>query len=202
MLQGALWGDGPQNYAESSPEAKRVLCITVLPRCLAAVQQPGLECFQAKIWLEGSEDGVSPQISVHSPPSCAQLSPLSDVPLWPLTAFPSSFLATSGFPRLPGGLTALPRWGTSPLWRLSSWRGAASRARSLPRGSGRNKCPVCAGAGGQRCPPWELPRPEPPGWEQRAGEEAAAGRDSPEPGQPLSPAPLGRPDAEGSSSSK
>lgn len=50
-----------------------------------------------------------------SPPSCAQLSPLSNVPLWPVAAFPSGFLATARFPGLPGWLTALPRWGTSPM---------------------------------------------------------------------------------------
>lgn len=75
VLQGALWDDGPQNYAESSPEAKRVLCITVLPCCLTAVQQPILECSRAKTWLEGSEDGVSPQISACQPSKlCTALS--------------------------------------------------------------------------------------------------------------------------------
>lgn len=75
MLRGAFWGDGPQNYAESTPEAKRLLCITVLLHCLAAVQQPSLECSQAKTWLESSKDGASPQISVCQPPKlCTALS--------------------------------------------------------------------------------------------------------------------------------
>lgn len=91
---------------------------------------------------------LHPKSLCASPPSCAQLSPLPDVPLWPLTAcqaLQGRPALTTRFPRLPGRLTALPRWGTSPLWRLPSWQGAVSRARPLPRGSRRNKCPVCAG---------------------------------------------------------
>lgn len=37
------------------------------------------------------------------------------------------------------------RRGASPVWQLTGWWGAASQARSLPRGSCRNKCPLRAG---------------------------------------------------------
>lgn len=137
VLQGALRCNGRQNYAESSPEAKRVLCITLLPSCRAAellCNSPAWRAPRPRHGWKAVRMELHPKFLCASPPSCAQLSPLPDVPLWPLTAcqaLQGRPALTTRFPRLPGRLTALPRWGTCPLWRLPSSR--------------RNKCPVCAG---------------------------------------------------------
>lgn len=125
VLQGALRCDGPQNYAGSSREAKRLLCITLLPYCPTAVQQPSTECSQAKPWLEGGEDGASPKSLCASPPTCAQLSP---VPPWPLTAR-QALLSPQGFQGLQGGSRPSRREGRDPC---GDFRPGGSSVPSVP----------------------------------------------------------------------
>lgn len=121
------------------------------PHCCATAQLgvlPGQDTAEGR----AMRMQLHPKLLSASSPSCARLSPLLDEVLWPLTACqaPQGRPAlTARFPRLPGRLTALPRRGTNSLWRLFSWQGAASRARSLPRGSRRNRRPgSCRGQAG------------------------------------------------------
>lgn len=86
------------------------------------------ECSQAKPWLEGGEDGASPKSLCASPPTCAQLSPVPDVPPWPLTAR-RALLSPRGFQGRQGGSRPSRREGRDPC---GDFRPAGSSVPSVP----------------------------------------------------------------------
>lgn len=163
-----LWCDGPQNHAESylKPKASSVLpsCAT-LPLLPSGCARPQLGGLPSEDMAEGQWGlsllftsftlnlSMAASQAVHSPGPHLLLPPSFCFPMrlcglwlhvWALQGCPAlaaRFLQAAGVAHSP-----LNVGGWTPMWQLSGWWGAASRARSLPWGSCRNKCPLRAGS--------------------------------------------------------
>lgn len=191
LVSGSFCGvTDPQNYAESFPKARSVVCHPpVLPLCFypAAVQHPSLEGSRGKTQLQDEDETclsqASPQICVcpqalRIPSSLLLLPPFPCFPAclcspWPcVQALQGRPALTTRFPQAAGAAHSPLTWGCS-LW------GGRPAGKEQPRtflaqavAETNTRCVPAAGS--HSCPPWELPKPKHSGCEQRGGDSPPA----------------------------